>query len=704
MRLIKFRVTGFRSVEDSGWVDTGAVTALIGTNESGKTNLLLPLWKLNPAKDGAIDPVPDYPRARFTDIRNSDKKPVFIRAVFEVEDELADDLIAITGVPREHIRLVEVTRNLGGGYTVSFPEAAPQRDLEVSRVYEVLDGANTEIARLEIGKSEEPLKALMLEKIGKVRGEIEADAVDAGEGIVDDQAITRARDILQDGIDLDKAPKRSAIAPHYAALLERIETMVAEVSVPHPNTNAKARTLVRERMPKFVYYSNYGNLDSEIYLPHVIENMKREGLGTKETAKARTLKVLFDFVGLSPEEILSLGREPQATAGRREPTVEEVQQAAEQKKERSVLLQSAGTKLTREFRDWWRQGEYRFRFQADGDHFRIWVSDDKRPEDIELESRSTGLQWFLSFYLIFLVERADAHEDAILLLDEPGMSLHPLAQRDLSEFFENLAKTSQILYTTHSPFLVDPDHLDRVKAVYVDDSGATAVSPDLRVTEAKGAQSRSIYPVYAALGLTVSDTLLQGCQVVVVEGTSDQHYLSAMKTLLISTGRIAPQRELIFVPAGGVRGVSAVVAITTGKDEVLPYALLDADGPGGKLAQQLKTGLYQGDVDRVLLADAFADNVGGAEVEDLLPPALIATEVRRIVRGPEEDFDEVMQPDKPIIDQIVSYAAKNGVDLEPGWKVELAKRVKARLLRQGATAIPVPALERWGILFDRLLT
>lgn len=63
--------------------------------------------------------------------------------------------------------------------------------------------------------------------------------------------------------------------------------------------------------------------------------------------------------------------------------------------------------------------------------------------------------------LVFLVESRGDHEDAILLLDEPGLSLHPLAQRDLSAFFDGLTKTNQILYTTHSPFLVDPDRLDR---------------------------------------------------------------------------------------------------------------------------------------------------------------------------------------------------------------------------------------------------
>ena len=94
--------------------------------------------------------------------------------------------------------------------------------------------------------------------------------------------------------------------------------------------------------------------------------------------------------------------------------------------------------------------------------------------EVQLEGRSTGLQWFLSFYLVFLVERADAHDDAILS-DEPGLSLHPLAQRDLSEFFEGLAKDNQLLYTCHSPFLVDADRLNRARKVYVDAAGTSKV-------------------------------------------------------------------------------------------------------------------------------------------------------------------------------------------------------------------------------------
>ena len=65
MKLVRFKVTNFRSVDDSGWIEVDAVTALIGVNESGKTNLLLPLWKLNPVREGEIQPTSDFPKSLF---------------------------------------------------------------------------------------------------------------------------------------------------------------------------------------------------------------------------------------------------------------------------------------------------------------------------------------------------------------------------------------------------------------------------------------------------------------------------------------------------------------------------------------------------------------------------------------------------------------------------------------------------------------
>ena len=556
-----------------------------------------------------------------------------------------------------------------------------------------------DIAGMETAnKTEEGLRERILSALVGARKFAEA----AGE-LADEDVLHEIKKVL-DGVDASKAAKRSTIAPRYGQAVDAVEEMIAAVSKPLPSSVEEARQAVLKNMPSFVYYANYGNLDSEIYLPHVIQNMERTDLGSREEAKTRTLRVLFEFVRLSPQEILELGQDhPVATAG--QPTSDQIQAVADKKREREILMDSASTDLTQKFRDWWKQGDYRLRFSADGNHFRIWVSDDKRPEWIELEGRSTGLQWFLSFFLVFLVEAAGAHQNAILLLDEPGLSLHPIAQKDLSAFFENLAGTNQIMYTAHSPFMVEADHLDRVKAVYVDEGGATAVSPDLRAAEGDNPQSRSIYPVHAAVGLSVSDTLLYGCQPVIVEGRSDQTYLSAIKNYLIGKGRIKPGRELVFVPSGGVKGVVPITSIITGTDEELPYAVLDSDHAGRDMANKLKKNLYGGADERVLMIGDFA-GFEEAEVEDLFPTPFLARIIARRLRGSadaEEYFDEVVEEGEPLIPQVEAYAERHGIELELGWKVEVAKTAKTRLL---GSRDPMKGqndlLDVWEELFGRL--
>ena len=97
MRLTRFRVTNFRSVENSGWVEVDDVTALIGVNESGKTNLLVPLWKLNPAMGGEIQPTSDYPKRNFGAIRRASGDYCFITAEFET-GQIAGELSGVLGL------------------------------------------------------------------------------------------------------------------------------------------------------------------------------------------------------------------------------------------------------------------------------------------------------------------------------------------------------------------------------------------------------------------------------------------------------------------------------------------------------------------------------------------------------------------------------------------------------------------------------
>ncbi|OSQ34505.1 AAA family ATPase [Thalassospira sp. MCCC 1A01428] len=623
MKLKKFRVTEFRSVTDSSWIDASDVTALIGENEAGKTNLLLPLWKLNPSGSGEINLLDDMPRSRYAEMREHPGEHSFITCIFELDDA-ERDLAVKYGADQEKCGTIEVVRDYSGRYGWSFPD---DPDFDICEAFEA------EIAPPQ---------------------------------------------------DENQEPERGP------SLSDKLE----------------------QSLPKFVYYSNYGNLDAQIYLPHVVENLKRDDLSGKEAAKARTLRVLFKLVNLSPEEILELAKSTGVIArvnqqgqnvGVVTKTDEQIQSDDEKVRTRTALLQSASSKLTKTFKDWWKQGDYRFRLHADGNYFRIWVADDRRPEEIELEGRSTGLQWFLSFFLVFTYESEDTHDNAIVLLDEPGHSLHPQAQRDLSAFFDNLSKTHQIVFTTHSPFMIDADRLDRVRKVYVDVDGGTVASSNLGANKGKGADkgAGATYAVHSALNLTVAESLLLGCTPVIVEGPSDQHYLSVIKNILIAKGRISPIAELVFPPSGGAKTAKIIAAILMGRDDVLPYVLLDGDAAGRQAAKSLQDGLYQGAKNLVFTIDTFTGKLKDSEIEDILPAKLLIQVLDRLERRADRDFEDCYEEDRPIVPQIKAWAAGEGFNLPDDWKVQLALGVKSKLLADPDKHVDNQMLDLWTSIFER---
>lgn len=692
MKLIQYRVTDFRSVKDSGWIDVGAVTSLIGTNEAGKTNLLLPLWKLNPAQDGEIDALCDYPRSHYAEIRDAAQKPIFIRARFEVPTNTASQLATTIGARADELDVVEVSRNFDGDFFVEFPSLKSARAQRPNDTSWVITYWRRELIKMVAADEDQRmLKSRVDTALGEALAKV--PKVDHGADELNDVCAVLTSAITSDELG-------TAIGKPAANAISTLKIRATNLGLV-PGECGGVLDVIRKGMPRFTYYSNYGNLDSEILLPRVIEDMKRSNLGPKEQARTRTLKVLFDFVQLSPEEIMELGVDPGANYSQY--TAHQLDVISQNKTEREILLKSASSRLTREFRDWWKQGEYLFDLQADGSFFKVWVSDAKRPEPVELEGRSTGLQWFLSFFLIFLVERKESHTNAVILLDEPGHSLHPLGQRDLFRFFGNLSQTNQILYTTHSPFLVNPDHLDFVRAVYIDEHGATAVSADLRAGTNPKQTSNSIYPVHAALGLSVSETLLQGCQPILVEGVSDQVYLSAIKTLLIRKKKLAPKRELVFIPCGGAKGANTVASIVMGKDQELPYVLFDSDTVGASTAKSLQGSLYASNPKRVLLVGDLID-MARAEIEDVIPRQLITFVITRYLpRTDDDDFDAICDCKAPLVPQVVAYAEKNEICLKPGWKVEIANLVKARLLSQADDLLKDENLvATWVTLFSAL--
>ena len=698
MRLTKYRVEKFKSIMDSGWIDCDDVTTLVGVNEAGKSNLLLALWKLNPAKGGAINFSDDMPVKLFSDLRVEEEKPQFIQAVFEITSpNLLANISKQSGFEEKDVKTVRVSRDYDGTRFIFFPDAKAYTSLPKKEIEDILQISVEKInSSEEAGKTEAGIKDEAKAKINKALSILpDKDFLSKSEMV----SIANCFKSIT-----AKTMQTSVIRPLISELFKKLTSYVQGFDKPNPSANAEIRKLITANMPKFVYYSSYGNLDSEIYLPHVIENMKRTDLTGMAEAKARTLKVLFEYVKLDPEEILEMGEDAKGATdsyGRQieKPTEDEIKEKAEKKKERDILLQSASSKLTRDFREWWSQGNYTFDFSADGKHFRIWVSDEVRPERIVLENRSTGLQWFLSFYLVFLVESQDSHSGAILLLDEAGLALHPLAQKDLSAFFNNLSETNQILNTTHSPFIIDTNHIDRAKVVYVDKDGYTVVSNNLRASEER-LQTNSVYAVHAALGLSISDILLQGCRPVIVEGPSDQYYFNAIKLFLISKNLIAPKEEVVFVPSGGVKAVGSLSSLLSSKSE-LPYVILDSDKSGNDFKLKLEKNLYASEKEKILSIESYT-SIPESEVEDIIPYELLQRPIDRLFNI-DLDFSSSYDSAKPMIQQIEKFAFDNNIQLPDGYKVDLARQFKQALISRPDKFEDKSTIDNWVSIFNQVL-
>jgi predicted ATPase len=604
MKLEKYKVNKFRSVKGTDWIDIDKWSCFVGVNESGKTNLLLPLWKFNPADNATeIDLLVDYPRDEYHELdKDSDlKNEAFIEVLFKISEK-----------EREYFEKLH-------------------EDYQTKK----------QISSAETSSEEKVDAPLKIEKIGfSTHLLIKKDYEGRFWIFLSNENCDEESDDLEKTLEKEVFKKICSV------------------------------------IPRFVYYSEYGNLDSDLFLPRVIEDLKRlPSLSGKERMKARTLKILFDHLTLEPQEILNLGLENNPDNNPLQKNNKQVADESRNKLERVVKLSSAATHLTRQFQEWWKQGNYIFHFKADGQYFRILVSDKERPEEIELESRSKGLQWFFSFFLVFLAESDENHKNCILLLDEPGLSLHPNAQTDLIRFFHQLSRKNQIIYTTHLPFLVDHNNLDKVKAVYTE-KGLTKISNDLNKADK---ERKAIQPVNAAIGITASQSLLVGCDIVIVEGVSDQFYLTMIKNHLVATGKFKPKKELVFMPVGGVKGIKPVVSIVQGSTAELPFVLLDSDTAGKEAQTSLKKGFYNNDDSKVLEADIFTGKKG-SEIEDLIPLDLIVDNFDRLFRTDEGIELADLDGSKPVIPQLEAFASNNQIDLKNfiGWKVELSKRIKQK--------------------------
>ncbi|MFL9876717.1 AAA family ATPase [Paraburkholderia megapolitana] len=692
MQAKRFRVRNFRNIDDSGWVSLDKVTAFVGRNESGKTTLLKAFHKFNPATAEPYDPMREFPRDRYTrDYIGGGSKgeewPV-CSVAFAVDADLKRDIAALLPLGQEPPAEVIATRYYDGSFNYQYEPAVSETPLTPETVLNGLKEFASGARRLT---APDPAQE---ETTAGTRNTLAQWAT-----VLQDEfkLVSDLRDEVGAALLTKlKAQAETKSNPQTADLVEALQEVIDPVlnAAKSGPVKPKIDELVDDALPVLIYFENYGVLDSAIYLPRFLEDLRRD----PTNPRLRTINAMFKHVALEVEDIADLGAE-EARVQRQngaQPAPETVARDQRRKEERAIRLSSASNDISLRFSEWWSQRRHKIRYHADGDYFRIWVADDRRPDvEIELEARSRGFQWFFSFYLVFLVESEEGHKDAILLLDEPGLNLHPTAQHELLSFFEGLADRNQLIYTTHSPFLVDGENMHRVRPVTEDSTGHSRISADTWPKDRE-----TIFPLQAAAGYAMLRGLFQHKKNVLVEGMSDYYYLHALNQQCRAMAVAALPEDIYITPCGGTKLVGHLAALFLGQ-EVRPLILLDADEAGRVRRDALLRELYVGQESHiVMLNDVLGDPKTEFEIEDIIGEAILLPAISAILPKPLSITANDRKAGS-LPSQIKSAAKREGIELPDGWKTAVALNLVSSWAQKG-DKLPDHVLEAAGKLFAEL--
>ena len=354
-------------------------------------------------------------------------------------------------------------------------------------------------------------------------------------------------------------------------------------------------TYIHPAMPKFWYFDDYYPLSGKI-------NINKMTTSQGMTEQDKTARALFELAKIKPQDVLN---------------------AQTNEYERFVaLLEASANKITKEVFKFWTTNtnlDIEFKIQEmknaqnqSEKYLDIRVKSQRHKITLPLDRRSKGFNWFFSFIVWFSKIQSDKKSDYILLLDEPGLNLHASAQADLLRFITELADKYQIIYTTHSPFMVDSAHLNRVRTCLETDAGSV-ISDSIQEKD-----PNTLFPLQAALGYDIAQNLFISKKNLLVEGPADLLYLTFFSNLLHSQKRTGLQDDITIVPVGGLDKVTTFISLLRGS-KLGVACLLDTfvDQKGNQKVQDLISQKIIKDK-HIRFFDEFVENSNNvADIEDL---------------------------------------------------------------------------------------
>jgi energy-coupling factor transporter ATP-binding protein EcfA2 len=584
MILESARVENYRCIDDSSEFTFRSLTTLVGKNESGKTALLKALYKLNPLvpADGAFSDT-EYPRRRWASYRE-----------------------------RRHRNPDRVT-------TTTWQLEAP--DLEALAAVLGPDALNSARVVLTKGYDNRLRWQLDIDERRVVAGLVRGAQLEAGE-LKSLWSVNGVAELLRT-LEHVEAPSAGQ-----AALLAQVHERF-----PHASVEDRAITVLEPRLPKFLYFAEYHRLPAEISINELI---RRKALG-QLTIVDSVFLALLELANTTPEEIQEIDQFEYLVAE----------------------LESASQRVTREVLDYWSQDrslEVDFRCDAarpndppplnSGYVLRMRIRNRRHNVTLSFDERSTGFIWFFSFLVWLTHIRRDRASDYLVLLDEPGLGLHARAQMDLMRFVrEQLLPAYQVVYTTHTPFMIDPSHLDGVRTVEDVTSGEQVLGTKVG-DRFLSSDPDTLFPIRAALAYDVAKQAVAEPQTLLVDRPSDILYLKWFSRELELQGREHLDPEWRIVPIGGLDSIAPFATLFATQSQRIAVLTDGLMTHPRRLEGLWERGVLQ--FGRILRPALYLDaEREDAQIEDLLGRALYRELVNGCYELPEPG---VLSPDAPAVD------------------------------------------------------
>jgi predicted ATP-dependent endonuclease of OLD family len=290
-------------------------------------------------------------------------------------------------------------------------------------------------------------------------------------------------------------------------------------------------------------------------------------------------------------------------------------------KARKIFEQSQ-EKLSKVIKKAWVQGSHddiKIKITKSFTNNQLLIDVEDRNTIVNVNARSRGFKWFFSFYLKYRAYSDGDLSNTLFLLDEPGLFLHPKGQKDLLNYLEHLGLHNQVVYTTHSPFMINRLRPNRVRVIEKKKKEGTCVNN-------KG-YSSNWRPLRTALGLGLSDSFYFADKTLLVEGPEDKLYILSLLRFFDRVKNLDLDLNLLSImQAGGAPEMPALARILLNEDRPLSI-LIDSDST--KHLNKLNKIERVTELAEIKQINSFSDTA--ISIQDLLPKDLYENSINNYI-------------------------------------------------------------------------